>query len=435
MGALFYTSYFYYFSVLGVRFNPLFPVYVAIVSLSMYSLLALLFAIDPEQIKGRFGPHMPTRTTAVFLITISLIFVAIWTTTIVSYLSAGRELETVTRLVIAIDGVVLLPLSFFSGLWLWRRVPLGYVFSCMLLFDIAAAFLTLTVTTLVTGMSGQTIDPLVSLYMMGFVGSAFILVRCLQAIKGPNSKPEGMEEIISGATSVGRIQLNARWDTLPPPVRRYLRYAIREGAPSIKTARLEHTGTFRTRPNQRWLAIEGKQNFTVGRPGFIWTATVRPMRFVSIRARDSLIAGHGNMLVKLMSLFTIADVRGPEIDQGSRLRWLAECAWFPYAFVGDSIEWETIDDRSARAKLRCDGLPVSAVFEFDDDGRLLRLQAERYRDIGRGKAAVLTPWVGQYSNYREFGGFRVPTSVDVSWKLEAGSFSYARFEVTALEYQ
>ena len=39
------------------------------------------------------------------------------------------------------------------------------------------------------------------------------------------------------------------------------------------------------------------------------------------------------------------------------------------------------------------------------------------------------------SKYREFGGFRIPTAVDVSWKLEGGPFSYARFKVTSLEYK
>ena len=32
-----------------------------------------------------------------------------------------------TRLVVAVDGVVLLPLMFFGGVWLWRRQALGYV--------------------------------------------------------------------------------------------------------------------------------------------------------------------------------------------------------------------------------------------------------------------------------------------------------------------
>jgi hypothetical protein len=252
----------------------------------------------------------------------------------------------------------------------------------------------------------------------------------------PHFALESIEEgVLSDKTIVGPNQLRARFNTLPEPVRRYLRYAIREDAPAIRTARLEHRGKFRTGPNERWLAIKGTQHFTVGEPGFIWNATVLPLPFISVRARDSLIAGRGNMLVKVKAFFTIADASGPEIDQGSRLRWLAECVWFPYAFVGDSIEWEPIDDRSAQARLRCDGLPVAAVFEFDEKGKPCRLRAQRYRDVGHGKAPVLTAWCGEYANYRVFGSFQVPTSVDVSWKLLTGSFSYARFEITALDYK
>jgi hypothetical protein len=233
--------------------------------------------------------------------------------------------------------------------------------------------------------------------------------------------------------SVGPQELQARWSTLPDPVRLYLRYAIRDGTPGLKTVRLEHGGTFRTKPG-RWFSIRGRQYFTAARPGFVWHAVIRPIPLTWIAARDCLIGGRGNMLVKLWSVFTIADASGPEIDQGSRLRWLAECPWFPYAFVGNQIEWEAIDARSARAKLRCNGVPVEAVFEFDDEGKLRRVRAERYRDIGGGKAA-LTRWDGEYSDYRKFGGFRLPASVDVSWELETGKFSYAHFEIETPDYE
>jgi hypothetical protein len=139
------------------------------------------------------------------------------------------------------------------------------------------------------------------------------------------------------------------------------------------------------------------------------------------------------MLVKAASIVPIADAGGAEIDQGASLRWLAECAWFPYAFVGEHVQWEPVDSRSARVTLRQDSLLVSAVVHFGQDGRLERLRAERYRDIGDGKA-VLTPWIGRYLEYRDFNGFRVPSSVEVAWELPEGVFSYARFRVTALEY-
>ena len=88
------------------------------------------------------------------------------------------------------------------------------------------------------------------------------------------------------------------------------------------------------------------------------------------------------MLIKVYSLFTLADARSPEIDQGARLRWLAECVWLPYGFVGDGIAWEPIDGRSARATLLGDGLPVSAVVEIDEEGKLTCIRGDRYRDLG-----------------------------------------------------
>jgi hypothetical protein len=235
------------------------------------------------------------------------------------------------------------------------------------------------------------------------------------------------------ASSVGPEQMAARWSALPEPVRRYLRYAICPDAPSLGTVRLKHDGFFRTQPSQNWLQIKGEQYFTVGKPGFVWSATVTPLPLLWIEARDRLLAERGNMLVKFYSALTIVDASGAEIDQAAKLRWLAEAVWFPYAFVGDQIDWEPIDERSARATLLGEGLPVSATFEIDDEGKMVRLCGERYRDTGHGNA-VLTPWIGRCTDYREWNKFVLPSSVEVLWNLTNGEFSYARFRVTMLEY-
>jgi hypothetical protein len=233
--------------------------------------------------------------------------------------------------------------------------------------------------------------------------------------------------------SVGAAELKARGASLPEPVRRHLAYAITPTAPAIRSARLRHGGTFRTGPDQRWSPIEGEQHFSVADPGFVWFARLRLMPLIWIQARDRLVSGRGNMLVKPLSAFAIADASGPEIDQGSMLRWLAESVWFPYALVGEAIQWEPIDERSARASLRSAGAPVQAVFEMDQEGRIVAVHADRYRDIGGGRS-VLTPWSGRYGDYREFGGFRVPSTVEVTWNISKGPFSYARFLIAALEY-
>lgn len=220
---------------------------------------------------------------------------------------------------------------------------------------------------------------------------------------------------------------------LPEPVRRYLRYAIPLGAPAIRTVHLSHDGFFRLKLGSPWLPIHGEQYFTVGRPGFVWNATIRMKPLLWIEARDRLFEGRGNMLVKIASTFTVADASGPEIDQGSSLRWLAEAAWFPYALVSNAVHWEAIDARSARATLVQDGLPASAILEFDVEGKPTFLRGERYFSTDSQHSKLL-PWSGRYLEYREFGGFKVPSYAEVSWQLPEGEFSYARFRVTDIQY-
>jgi hypothetical protein len=243
---------------------------------------------------------------------------------------------------------------------------------------------------------------------------------------------EVAELFFESGPPVGPAELARRGDSLPAPILRYLSFAIPAGAPAIRTARLKHDGFFRTKPGQRWFAIRGEEYFTAGTPGFVWAAAIRPAPLVWIEARDRLLAGRGNMLVKFCSTFTIGDASGPEMDQGSGLRWLAEAIWFPYAFAGDRVQWEPVDDRSARVTLIDSGLPMTMLAEIDDEGKLVRISADRYRDVD-GRTSVLTRWVGKCGDYQEFGGFKIPVSVDVAWDLDGREFTYARFRITALE--
>jgi hypothetical protein len=75
--------------------------------------------------------------------------------------------------------------------------------------------------------------------------------------------------------------------------------------------RLEPEGTFRSKPEQRWLPVRGVEYFTAATPGFVWSASISPAPLVWIDARDRLHNRCGNMLVKLESLFTIAEGSTP----------------------------------------------------------------------------------------------------------------------------
>ncbi len=222
-------------------------------------------------------------------------------------------------------------------------------------------------------------------------------------------------------------------EDLPAPVRRYLDVSGAARREPVRSVRLRHGGTFRPALDKPWFAIQGEQYFNASPPGFVWWGRIRVAPGLWIEARDRSLAGEGNMLIKVVSTFTIGDVRGREMDEGALLRLLAEMVWFPTAFLdARHVGWAPVDDTSARATLRVGGRDVTAVFRFAQDGLPSRLMADRYRDVG-GKG-VLTPWGGEYRDYREVEGLRVPFRNDVSWVIDGQAQPYARWELEHVEF-
>jgi len=75
---------------------------------------------------------------------------------------------------------------------------------------------------------------------------------------------------------------------------------------------------------------------------------------------------------------------------------------------------------------------ASGVFAFNQQGDPLSFAAERYAALDGGYA--LKPWSGSVLAYREFGGVRIPSQVEVIWHFETGDFTYFKGEVTEIEY-
>jgi hypothetical protein len=216
---------------------------------------------------------------------------------------------------------------------------------------------------------------------------------------------------------------------LPPPVARYRQLAVADRAP-VRTLWLRHGGTFRMSPTAKALPIQGTQLFTADPPGFVWTGRIRMFPGVWIDARDMTVAGEGSMRVLLDDTVPLVDVRGPELDQGSALRLLAEMLWYPTSlFDARTVTWSAIDGDHACATLRLGDQQVSGIFEFGSDGLPLRMTAKRFKDKGD-----LLPWGGIYRDWRTVSGMRVPFEAEVSWQLATGPYTYAHWFVESMDY-
>jgi hypothetical protein len=236
------------------------------------------------------------------------------------------------------------------------------------------------------------------------------------------------------ASRTGEAPAPAVPGALPAPVRRYLEAVGALRHRPVKAVRLRHGGTLRTSlEKDAWVPIQGQQYFSADPPGFVWWGRARMAPGVWMDARDRVVGGEGNMWVTVASTLTVVDARGKELDEGALHRLLGEMTWFPTAFLDPRhVRWTPVDDAHADATLRVGGREVTARWEFGPDGLPLRFSAERFRDVnGKG---VLTPFVGESSDWREVDGLRVPFRVEATWIVAGERKPYARFEVEELSF-
>ncbi|WP_373515873.1 DUF6544 family protein [Persicitalea sp.] len=212
---------------------------------------------------------------------------------------------------------------------------------------------------------------------------------------------------------------------LPGPVQRYFRHVLKPGQPYLRPVRLRHDGQFKTNLEKDWVAITGEEYFLADRPAYIWIGTT-----TWFSACDQYVAGRGSLTVRLLSVLPIQRGSGPSFDQGELLRWLAEAVWFPTSLlpVGQAV-WFPIDHDSATLTLTDHGLTVSCQMHFNEKGEITRVQAQRYSD-----ETQMQTWIGQFSDYREINGIRIPFRCRAAWLIDGIEKPYARFTLRDLDY-
>ena len=220
-------------------------------------------------------------------------------------------------------------------------------------------------------------------------------------------------------------------ERLPPPVRRYLEVTRAEGKPSLTFALLRQRGGLRTAADKPWMPFESEQVYSMDPPGFLWLARAKVAPGVHMLARDKFVDLHGNMLITLEGLITLADGVGPAMDQGAALRFWGEALAFPEWVRSPYLRWEAMTETRARVRIEQGELKLEAVIDYDEQGLPVAMHAQRYRDVS-GKA-VLTPWTGHSREWRALDGRLFPTQWESVWHLPEGDFPAVRMEILHIE--
>jgi hypothetical protein len=164
LGLLGYLGYTYTGAAFAFAFNPLFPLYVALFSLSLFALASAVAELDPAGLRDRFDARTPRRTVAAFLALVAVMLTAAYAGQIAPFYTTGalpepmRQAGTTTFFVYALDLGVVVPLAVIATRRLLGRRAWGETLAAVLLIKAATMGLALLSMTWFVARAGLGIE-------------------------------------------------------------------------------------------------------------------------------------------------------------------------------------------------------------------------------------------------------------------------------------
>ena len=150
-----YTSYSFLMS-----YNKFFLIYVALMSLSLFTFVLNITSAELKNLEFQFRPKFPKKYIGIFSITIGVFISFLWLSMIIS--SIGKIpviLEHYTTLVIqAMDLGLIAPASILSGIMLIKNKSLGYLLSPIIIIKGATLVLAVSMMAIFMVFSGVTVS-------------------------------------------------------------------------------------------------------------------------------------------------------------------------------------------------------------------------------------------------------------------------------------
>jgi hypothetical protein len=264
------------------------------------------------------------------------------------------------------------------------------------------------------------------------IGILYAMNRWQSDTRKLHSRMEAVRIAIT-PTSYDRRELEG----LPVPVQRYFRTVLKEGQPLVTAVSVEHNGTFNmSETGEQWKSFHSKQRVITKRPGFVWEARIQMAPGITVYVHDAYVGGEGILTAKLFGLVSLVNLRGtPEVAQGELLRFFAEAAWYPTALLpSQGVQWEAVDDTSAKASLKDGETALTILFRFNESGLIESVRAEARGRTIAGRV-IPTPWEGRWSHYEIRDGMLIPLDGEVAWVLPEGPKPYWRGHMHGIKYE
>ncbi|HYW04331.1 MAG TPA: DUF6544 family protein [Gammaproteobacteria bacterium] len=226
-------------------------------------------------------------------------------------------------------------------------------------------------------------------------------------------------ERLWGSASASGARFGAEQLTWQPAdVRRYLEHSIAHGTALATAVRLRMHGEIRL---GRWRPFTAEQVICSGH-GMVWCAGTR-VAGVAVGGCDELLAGEGAMCWRLLGLLPVVRRSGPDITRSAAGRMQAEHVWLPSALCARKVVWSARPPGRIRAVFPVLGHPGALELEVGPDGRLKRLQMQRW-GAPAGSAYAYLEFGAVAEEERTFSGYTIPSRLRVGWNVGSERFEH-----------
>ena len=223
--------------------------------------------------------------------------------------------------------------------------------------------------------------------------------------------------------------------SLPAAVQRYVRLSGAVGQPRVQNFRARFHGQIRSGPDARWMSFTGEQHNFYDQPSrlFLMDAT---MHGIPVQAFHRFLGPSATMRVKVASVVTIVDAKGPEMDEAETVTLFNDlCVLAPGAMIDPRIRWQVIDPQTVDASFTNASHTIHATLSFNERGELTNFVADgRGAATADGKSFTRMRWSTPLGSYRAFGSHQLMARGEGVWHPPAGDYSYLRFDLDAIEY-
>jgi hypothetical protein len=220
---------------------------------------------------------------------------------------------------------------------------------------------------------------------------------------------------------------------LPEPAQRYFNFTIARGTPLYTAMEIDMTGEIglgmKAAPGYR--GMEARQ--ILAPPyGLVWKLKTGP-----ISGSDGALPDKSWTRFWLFGLIPVARVKGLDHHRSAFGRIVAEGAfWAPASLLpGEFARWEPIDENSARAIVTFGNFEQAVDVTVNEAGAPIRVVIQRWSNANSEKVYREQPFGGYLSEFKEFGGYRLPTRVEGGNLIGTPDyFPFFKADVTAIRF-